>query len=77
MTTKPTLLERLDQGIVIDKDFIITLETINGWNSGGEKSVYISKIQDKGISYKRLSSWAPWLKFTGEMSYKLEVSLIQ
>ncbi len=64
----------IDQGILVDNDFIITIETINGWNRGGDKSVYLSKIQNKGVSYKRQSSMAPWLKFSGEMSYKLEVS---
>lgn len=64
----------VDKNISIENNFIITLETINGWNSGGDKSIYLSKIQNKGLSYKRQSSWAPWLKFTGEMSYKLEVS---
>ena len=64
----------LDNKILIDSDFIITLETINGWNKGGDKTIFLSKIQNKGVSYKRQSSMSTWLKFTGEMSYKLEVS---
>lgn len=64
----------IDKNISIIDDFIITLETINGWNKGGDKTIYLSKIQNRGISYKRQSSMATWLKFTGEMSYKLEVS---
>jgi hypothetical protein len=67
----------INNGISVNSDFIITLETITGWSNGSDKSVYLSKIQNKGISYKRQSSWASWLKFTGEMSYKLEVSKIQ
>ena len=63
-----------DKRILISDDFIIALETINGWNKGGDKTIYLSKIQNKGLSYKRQSSMATWLKFTGEMSYKLEVS---
>lgn len=63
-----------DNNISLSSDLIITLETINGWNKGGDKIIYLSKIQNKGLSYKRQSSMAPWLKFTGEMSYKLEVS---
>ncbi len=64
----------IDHSVLFDSDFIITLETINGWNSGGDKSVYLSKTQHKGLSYKRRSSMASWLRFEGEMSYKLEVS---
>ena len=64
----------IDYGIKVDSDIIITLETIKGWNETDDKSVYLSKIQKKGLSYKRLFSWDSWMKFTGEMSYKLEVS---
>jgi hypothetical protein len=62
--------------IKIKDDFIVTLETIQGWGKDDKKEIFLSKIQNSGVSYKRLSSWAPWLKFTGEMSYKLNVSKI-
>jgi hypothetical protein len=65
-----------EYGIIIKNDFIVTLETIQGWGKEDKKEIFLSKIQNSGISYKRLSSWAPWLKFTGEMSYKLNVSKI-
>jgi hypothetical protein len=63
--------------IIINNDFIVTLETIRGWGKVDKKEIFLSKIQNSGVSYKRQSSWAPWLKFTGEMSYKLNVSKIK
>ncbi|MDD4032117.1 MAG: hypothetical protein PHS48_02600 [Bacteroidales bacterium] len=60
--------------IIINHDFIVTLEIVNSWGNVKEKSIHLSKLRNRGISYKRQSSHIPWLKFAGEMSYKLEVS---
>ena len=58
--------------ILIESDFIITLETLDSWCSDGYTPSKLSIGSNLGLTYSRPSSMAPWLELGNEMSFRIE-----
>lgn len=58
--------------ILIESDFIITLETLDSWCSDGYTPSRLSIGSNFGLTYSRPSSMAPWLELANEMSFRIE-----
>ncbi|WBL44058.1 carboxypeptidase-like regulatory domain-containing protein [Algoriphagus halophytocola] len=58
--------------ILIESDFIISLETLDSCCSDGYTPSRLSIGSDFGLTYSRPSSMAPWLEIGNEMSFRIE-----
>lgn len=62
-----------EYGIIVNDDFIITLETIIGWCKEDYKKIHLS-VRREGLSYYKKSSMAPWNILGNNMSFRVEFS---
>lgn len=60
--------------IKVDRDFIITLETLEAWTNKENCASHLSigKASKGTLSFSRASSMAPWIEFGDSMAFRVE-----
>jgi hypothetical protein len=58
--------------IIVETDFIITLETLDSWSNESKKVTHLSVRGDDAYSFSKESSMAEWAHFGDQMSYRIK-----